>query len=198
MSSAGTICIVDDDAAIRDALRLLLRVSGYQVETFDSAVSFLKDAEPTRFCCLVADIRMPEMDGLALQEELVRRGSALPVIIMTGHGDVPLAVRAMKAGAIDFLEKPFEEDALLESIKVALSSHGYATAEAQAIQGRIATLTPREKEVLDQLVEGHQNKMIGHKLGISPRTVEVYRGRIMEKMGARTIAELVRIALAAR
>ena len=201
MSEMGPICVVDDDSAVRDALKILLRMSGYRVEVYESAVAFLKDADIPNAACLIADIRMPDMDGLELQRTLVGRGIALPVIIMTGHGDVPLAVKAMKIGAIDFLEKPFEEADLLASIKVALARRASAPAkneEGEKIRGRIAELTPREKEVLEQLVEGHQNKMIAHNLDISPRTVEVYRGRIMDKLKARSIAELVRMALTAR
>jgi two-component system response regulator FixJ len=201
MSEPGPICVVDDDSAVRDALKILLRMSGYRVEVFESALAFLKDADIPSAACLIADIRMPDMDGLELQQTLVRRGVELPVIIMTGHGDVPLAVKAMKAGAIDFLEKPFEEANLLASIKTALAKRaiGHAKSEeGEKVRARLTELTPREKEVLDQLVEGHQNKMIAHNLDISPRTVEVYRGRIMEKLQARSIAELVRMVLSAR
>ncbi len=201
MSDMGPICVVDDDSAIRDALQILLRMSGHKTEVYESALEFLEKADIKSAACLIADIRMPDMDGLELQLELSKRGSTLPVIIMTGHGDVPLAVRAMKAGAIDFLEKPFEEATLLNSIRVALASRAKSqskSADSEALQAKIAELTPREKEVLDQLVDGHQNKMIAYNLNISPRTVEVYRGRVMEKMGARTIAELVRMVLASR
>lgn len=201
MSEVGPVCIVDDDSAVRDALQILLRLSGYRVEVYESALAFLERADLGKAACLVADIRMPDMDGLELQQTLTRRGIDLPVVIMTGHGDVPLAVKAMKAGAIDFLEKPFEEAGLLSSIKVALARRAAGTAkdeERDRIKARLVELTPREKEVLDQLVEGHQNKMIAHNLDISPRTVEVYRGRVMEKMQARSIAELVRLALSVR
>lgn len=201
MSEQGPICVVDDDSAVRDALQILLRMSGYRVEVYESALAFLERADLAKAACLIADIRMPDMDGLELQQTLAKRSVDLPVIVMTGHGDVPLAVKAMKAGAIDFLEKPFEEAGLLSSIKVALArraSGGAKNEEAERVRAKLSELTPREKEVLDQLIEGHQNKMIAHNLDISPRTVEVYRGRVMEKMQARTIAELVRMALAAR
>jgi len=201
MSEIGPICVVDDDSAVRDALKILLRMSGYRVEVYESGLAFLKDADMQKAACLIADIRMPDMDGIELQQTLARRGIGLPVIIMTGHGDVPLAVKAMKAGAIDFLEKPFEEENLLASIRIALAKNTSKHAkseEGEQTRARISELTPREKEVLDQLVDGHQNKMIAHNLDISPRTVEVYRGRIMEKLKARSIAELVRMALAAR
>lgn len=201
MAETNTICVVDDDSAIRDALGILLRMSGYQVESYESAVAFLKTEAHKTCACLIADVRMPDMDGLELQKELARLGSELPVIIMTGHGDVPLAVRAMKAGAIDFLEKPFEGDALLSSINIALAARAQkktSDGKTDDTRARIETLTPREKEVLDQLVDGHQNKMIAYHLDISPRTVEVYRARVMEKMGARTIAELVRMTLSTR
>jgi two-component system response regulator FixJ len=200
-NEAVLVSVVDDDAAVRDALGILLRMSGYRVMAYESAVAFLK-AEGEKQCdCLVADIRMPDMDGIELQQELNRRGNKIPVIIMTGHGDIPLAVRAMKAGAIDFLEKPFEEEAFLMSLRAALASRekgAAAGAEAETARARIAGLTPREKDVLDQLVDGHQNKMIAYNLSISPRTVEVYRGRVMEKMKARSVADLVRMALASR
>ncbi len=193
-----TICVVDDDEAVRDALRLLLELSDYKVETYDSAEAFLKDVSPDSFDCIVTDIRMPDMDGLALQQEISRRGLTLPMIVMTGHGDVPLAVRAMKAGAVDFLEKPFAENELLEGIKAALLTRAEFRPEIQAVRERIDELTPRERQVLDQIVDGQQNKMIAHNLNISVRTVEVYRGRVMEKMKARNVAELVKQALSAR
>ncbi len=148
MSDAGTICVVDDDIAVRDALRILLRMSGYRVEVFDSAHRFLKSGGCASCVCLIADIRMPDMDGLELQQVLAKRGAGIPVIIMTGHGDIPLAVRAMKAGAIDFLEKPFEEAALLSSIKAALASRaakGGRSAGADSVRKRMAELTPRER-----------------------------------------------------
>src|SRR5690606_18283282 len=155
---------------------------------------------PGRGACLVADIRMPDMDGLALQEELGRRKIGLPVIIVTGHGDVPLAVRAMKAGAIDFIEKPYDDEQLLASVDRARAMSDSQRAEAASAQlagERIAVLTPREREVLVHLVAGQPNKVIAHELGISPRTVEIHRAHLMEKMQARSLSDLVRIAMTA-
>jgi two-component system response regulator FixJ len=193
-----TVFIVDDDADVRDSLRLLLESSGLKVETFESAVAFLKSDRYRDEGCLVADIRMPDMDGLQLQEELIRRGSKLPVIIMTGHGDVPLAVRAMKAGAVDFLEKPFGDDILLESIARAEELAHAANTDAvnrRAIEEKLAQLTERERQVLDLLVLGKANKVVAYDLSISPRTVEIHRARVMDKMAARSLAELVRMTL---
>ncbi|MGZ5896065.1 MAG: response regulator transcription factor [Xanthobacteraceae bacterium] len=150
--------------------------------------------------CLVTDIRMPEMDGLELQEEIAKRGIDLPVVIMTGHGDVPLAVRAMKAGAMDFVEKPFDDEAMLASVQRALlvgHQERARLAEAKAAQELIALLTPRERNVLEKLVAGRSNKVAAYELGISPRTIEIHRANIMDKMHARSLSEVVRIALAA-
>ena len=198
MSAEPAIFIVDDDPDVRDSLATLLNASGFKTETYDSATQFLASGGAQRQGCLIADIRMPDMDGLALQEELGRRGALLAVIIVTGHGDVPLAVRAMKAGAVDFLEKPFDEEALLFSVKRAAnqaSSVSNRVAALQDAQTRIADLTKREREVLDLVVAGRANKVIAHELGISPRTVELHRARVMDKMSARTVADLVRISL---
>ena len=198
MSAEPPVFIVDDDPDVRDSLALLLKSSGFQSETFDSATKFLASGGASRQGCLIADIRMPDMDGLALQEELTRRGALLAVIIVTGHGDVPLAVRAMKAGAVDFLEKPFDEEALIFSVKRAAnqaSSASNRVAALQDAQTRLADLTKREREVLDLVVAGRANKVIAHELGISPRTVELHRARVMDKMNARTVADLVRVSL---
>jgi two-component system response regulator FixJ len=192
------IFIVDDDPDVRDSLATLLKSSGFQTESFDSATGFLASGGAQRRGCLIADIRMPDMDGLALQEELARRSAPLAVIIVTGHGDVPLAVRAMKAGAVDFLEKPFAEESLLVSVRRAadrISSAGNRVAAFEDAQTRMAELTRREREVLDLVVAGRANKVIAHELGISPRTVELHRARVMDKMNARTVADLVRITL---
>ena len=188
--SAPVIFIVDDDAAVRDSLVMLLRLAGHYVEAFESAVRFLSDARPKSGDCLIADIRMPEMDGLTLQQELLRRGSSLPVIIVTGHGDVPLAVQAMKTGAVDFIEKPFAREVLVAAVKRALDRAG-------KIAGRIALLTDREREVYDRVVAGKQSKEIAFELGASPRTIEIHRARVMQKMRARTVQDLVRMALSA-
>jgi len=199
MSTEDTICVIDDDSSVRDSLRALLESAGHTVKGYASANAFLAD-RPPRSGCLISDIRMPEMDGLELQEEVARRGIAIPVIIMTGHGDVPLAVRAMKAGALDFLEKPFEDEAMLSSVRRALElgkqKHDQLT-EARTAQDLLALLTPRERHVLDQLVAGRSNKVAAYELGISPRTIEIHRARIMDKMNARSLSDLVRTALAA-
>ena len=199
MTKNPKILVVDDDDAMRDSIRVLLEAAGFAVKDYASAKAFLLDNVPAN-SCLIADIRMPEMDGLELQEEIVRRGIELPVIIMTGHGDVPLAVRAMKAGAIDFIEKPFDERNLLEAINLALhvgESNRNKAAEIKAAQDLIALLTPRERHVLDQLVAGRSNKIAAYELGISPRTIEIHRAHIMDKMNARSLSDLVRIAIAA-
>lgn len=199
MSTEDAIHVIDDDLSVRDSLRALLESAGYTVKDYASATAFLADRQP-HAGCLVSDIRMPEMDGLELQEDLARRGIAIPVIIMTGHGDVPLAVRAMKAGAVDFLEKPFDDETMLVSVHRALElgkqKHDQL-AEARAAQDLLALLTPRERHVLDQLVAGRSNKVAAYELGISPRTIEIHRARIMDKMNARSLSDLVRTALAA-
>lgn len=197
MQSDKAIFIVDDDADARDSLAALLGASGFETQSFESATSFLAKGGASLNGCVIADVRMPDMDGLELQEELVRRGAALAVIVITGHADVPLAVRAMKAGAIDFLEKPFDEAALLGSVGRAFeslktSSRPKATSEARE---RLALLTERERQVLELIVEGHANKIIAYHLSISPRTVELHRARVMDKMSARSVAELVRMSL---
>ena len=200
MSDQPTVYVIDDDPDVRDSLRLLLQASDFVVETFDSAITFLTAAR-TPNACVVTDVRMPGMDGLALQEELVRRKDRVPVIVMTGHGDVPLAVKAMRAGAIDFLEKPFDEDALVASARRALEQRSQSlnrNAAAQAAREQIDCLTERERQVIDLLVVGKPNKVIAYELDISPRTVEIHRARVMEKMQARSLADLVRLTLAAR
>lgn len=198
--TADTIFVVDDDAAVRESLRMSLKLKGYDVEIFESAGAFLASGADSRRGCLVTDIRMPDMDGLELQEELVRRKSALPVIVITGHGDVPLAVRAMRAGAVDFLEKPFDREALLSAIARALEVGSRAAAEsgdAREIHERIALLTPREREVFDLVVAGKQSKVIAHELGASTRTIEVHRGRMMNKLQVQCLQDLVRLAISA-
>jgi len=200
LNSQPTVYVVDDDADVRDSLRLLLEASDFRVETFDSAAAFLTHPHAER-ACVVTDVRMPGMDGLALQEELAQRNAILPVIIMTGHGDVPLAVRAMRAGAIDFLEKPFEQESLVGSVKRALELQSVSlnrNAAAQAAEEVLSQLTERERQVFELLVAGKPNKVVAFELDISPRTVEIHRARVMEKTGTRSLAELVRLALAAR
>jgi two-component system, LuxR family, response regulator FixJ len=197
MSTERTVCIVDDDPDVRDSLEMLLRRARYKTLLFESARAFLQAGIKAADTCVVADIRMPEMDGLALQREINRTIPGLPVIIMTGHGDVPMAVQAMKEGAVEFLEKPFEREALTNALEIAFARLA-TTAKPPANQPLDKALTDREREVYDLLVEGHQNKVIAHKLGISSRTVEVHRSRVMEKMHAKSLAELVRHSLSQR
>jgi two-component system response regulator FixJ len=198
MSAEPCIFVIDDDPAMRDSLSTLLETSGYPVQTSESAVAFLAGDGHSAKGCVLTDVRMPDMDGLQLQQELKARGSKLTVILMTGHADVPLAVRAMKAGAIDFLEKPFNDEALVNSVNRALAEAQKADAteaSTKAVRDRLAQLTEREKQVLDLLVAGHPNKIIAYELSISPRTVEIHRARVMDKMAARSLAELVRMTL---
>ncbi len=190
--------VIDDDEAVRDSLAFLFESAGLSVRSYDSAESFLDVAERLRAGCVLTDVRMPGMDGLTLQRRLREQGVHLPVIVMTGHGDVPIAVQALKAGAADFIEKPFDDEALLAAVRTALDAERRTRerqAEIEEIAARIASLTPRERQVLDGLVAGQPNKVIAYDLGASPRTVEVHRARVMEKMGARSLSELVRMAL---
>ena len=200
MTEPSLVHVVDDDPGVRDSLAFLLQSAGLAVRTYDSAAAFLAVAPGLASGCVLTDIRMPgEMDGLALQRHLAALGGSLAVVVMTGHGDVPIAVEALKAGARDFLEKPFDEERLLAVVREALAASQRAQEEVQASAGiaaRLATLTPREREVLQKLVAGLPNKTIAYDLGTSPRTVEVQRARVMEKMGARSLAELVRMVLA--
>jgi two-component system response regulator FixJ len=193
------VYIVDDDEAVRDSLSLLLESKGYMVKSFVSAPEFLAAAASLPVGCLVVDIRMPEMDGLELQQHLTDRSLDFPLIVITGHGDVALAVRAMKAGAVDFIEKPFASEAILSSLAAALSRLTTPSEEDLAkvsATAKLALLSPRELQVLQGLLAGLPNKSIGYDLGISPRTVEIHRARVMDKMGARTLSELIRLALA--
>ena len=194
------ILIVDDDHDVRDSLRVLLESAGYAVRQHTSALNVLSDPALSEGLCLIADIRMPEMDGLQLQEELNRRKIPLPVIVVTGHGDVPLAVRAMRAGAIDFLEKPFEEALLLAAVQRAKAAADQTRIRSETGDNaarKIALLTPREQDVLKHLVAGRSNKVIAYELSISPRTVEIHRAHLMVKMQAKSLSDLVRMALAA-
>jgi two-component system, LuxR family, response regulator FixJ len=198
MPAERRVYIVDDDEAVRDSLSVLLESRAYAVRSFGSAPEFLAAAALVPVGCLIADIRMPEMDGLELQQHLIDHSLHFPLIVITGHGDVPLAVRAMKAGAVDFIEKPFTSEAILNSLDIALSrlaasSEQDPTATAAA---KLALLSPREREVLEGLLAGLPNKTIAYDLAISPRTVEIHRARVMDKMGARSLSELIRLALA--
>ena len=192
--------IVDDDEAVRDSLSVLLESKGYAVRSFGSAPEFLTAAPSLPVGCLIADIRMPEMDGLELQQHLIDRSLQFPLIVITGHGDVPLAVRAMKAGAVDFIEKPFASEAILTSVEAALSrlsTPGEEDPAKATAAAKLALLSSREVQVLQGLLAGLPNKSIAYDLAISPRTVEIHRARVMDKMGARSLSELIRLALAA-
>ena len=200
MLSDGCVYVVDDDDAVREALSGLLEAGGYLCRSFSSAPEFLRAAPTLRPGCLIADIRMPGMDGLELQRLLVERALHFPLIIVTGHGDVSLAVRAMKAGALDFIQKPFNAKAILESTKSAMSRVAepqQANRLAVEARSRFESLSQREREVLQGLLTGLPNKTIARELGLSPRTVEIHRARVMEKMRARSLSELVRLGLAA-
>lgn len=200
MADGGMIHIVDDDPAVRDSLALLLESAGLPSRCYESATAFLAALPAADVGCVLTDVRMPDIDGLTLQRRLAVLARHLPVIVMTGHGDVPIAVQALKTGASDFLEKPFDDDQLIGAVRQALAVSQrlqQENAETAAITARIASLTPREKEVLDRLVAGQPNKTIAFDLGTSPRTVEVQRARVMTKMGARSLSDLVRMAIAA-
>lgn len=200
MADDRYVYIVDDDDAVRDSLSELLGAIGHHIRTFGLAREFLELAPTLPKGCLIADIRMPEMDGLELQRVLNDQALHFPMIVITGHGDVPLAVRAMKAGALDFIEKPFAMPTILASVEAALSRIVSAEQHdpvAQAALAKLDLLSPREREVLEGLLAGLPNKTIAYDLAISPRTVEIHRARLMDKMGARSLSELIRLALAA-
>jgi two-component system, LuxR family, response regulator FixJ len=200
MMSRDKVCVIDDDPAMRDSLDFLLGSAGFNVRIFDSAQAFLNELPGMAVGCVVTDVRMPGIDGIELLRRLNSPSTArkLPVIVMTGHGDVPLAVEAMKLGALDFLEKPFEEERLLSMIEAALSQND-SDAKSEAVtadlESRLASLTQRERQVMDGLVAGQSNKQIAREYDISPRTVEVYRANVMTKMQAGNLSELVRFAI---
>jgi two-component system response regulator FixJ len=201
MSDKIVIHVIDDDLAMRDSLAFLLDVNGYRTQVHESAGAFLNQGIADTPNCVVSDIRMPGMNGIELVRKLKSEGSMSPVVLITGHGDVALAVEAMKAGAADFIEKPFDDEELLGAIRRALDSRLVAQDDASAkrkdAEARLAELSPRERDVLQGLVAGKINKVIAHELSISPRTVEVYRANLMAKTGARSMSELMRLALAA-
>ncbi len=200
MSNETPIFVVDDDDAVRESLKALLETEGLSVETYASGQEFLDAYDPSRRGCLLLDVRMPDMTGLELQQKLAARPHELSIILITGHGDVPMAVNAMKAGAVDFIEKPYSDETILGSVNNALESGAPGAGKGTAVEetaSRIALLSPRERQVLDQLIIGHQNKMIAYELGISPRTVEIHRSRVMAKMQAKNLPQLVRMALTA-
>ncbi|NJM13400.1 MAG: response regulator transcription factor [Synechococcaceae cyanobacterium SM1_2_3] len=196
MSNSATVFIIDDDPAVRDAVGLLLRASGLQVETFASAADFLNANAVRRPGCIVLDVRMPGMSGLDLQKQLRAQGCCLPIIFMTGHGDVPMAIRAMKAGAFDFIEKPFQGEILRQRIEEALNldcRERSRQARRTDAATRLALLSPREREVLDRVADGQYNKVIAAELGISLSTVEIHRKRVMEKLQAGSLSDLIRL-----
>ncbi len=193
-----TVFIVDDEAEVRDAMKLLMDSVGLAAETFASAQDYLDQFEPQRPGCLVLDIRMPGLSGLELQEKLSKDALHPPIVIITGHGDVPMAVRAVQAGAVDFIEKPFRDQVLLDSVHRAITRDAEQRGEASRladIEARLQRLTPREKEVLDLVMTGMRNKVIAVELGVSQSTVEAHRAKVMEKMEARTLSDLMRMML---
>ena len=200
MPAERTVHVVDDDAAIRRSLEQLLDAAGFRVVSYDTPLAFLDAALDLSPGCVLLDIKMPGIDGLEVQALLQKRNVSWPVIVMTGQGDVQSAVRAMKAGAVDFLEKPYSDKLLLDAIELALAGADRTNVDRDAAQAteRIAALSPREREVLDALVAGHPNKVIAFDLGISVRTVEVHRARMMERLGVRQLAEAVRLAVMAQ
>ncbi|MBV9235636.1 MAG: response regulator transcription factor FixJ [Xanthobacteraceae bacterium] len=198
MSAKDLVQIIDDDDALRDSLTFLLSSAGIEAKSYESAGAYLNDPQRGAAGCIITDVRMPGMSGIDLLRKLKSDGVALPVIVMTGHGDVPLAVEAMKLGAFDFIEKPFEDDALLASVRGALGvqeKHTRQESQRQEIESRLTQLSTRERQVLDGLVAGQANKVIAYELGISPRTVEIYRANVMTKMQANSLSDLVRMAL---
>lgn len=201
LETAPLVCVVDDDEALRDSLRWLLESEGYRVAAYPTAERFLAASVPRDASCLLLDMRMPGMTGLELQQELNRRGAALPLIFITGHGDIPMAVSALQGGAFHFIEKPFNDSQLLALIRRAIASA--QSAPVQRIQrhttaARLKTLSEREKQVMDLVISGLRNKQIADKLDLSIKTVEAHRARVMEKMQAKTVAELVQAIMAAQ
>lgn len=194
----SAVCLVDDDVSVRKALARVIRSAGHQVEMFESASAFLqKRPDAVEPACLVLDVQMPELSGLDLQRELNAARAIVPIVFITGHGTIPISVRAMKAGAEDFLPKPVRDAELLDAIERAIARGSRARAERaerEAIRGRLALLTPREREVMALVVEGRLNKQIAGQLGTGEKTIKVHRARVMEKMAARSVAELVRLA----
>src|SRR5579871_1444315 len=198
MKELPTVLIVDDDEAVRNALRLLLKSIGLAARSFASAQEFMADYQPTQPGCLILDIRMPGMSGLELQQQLNLRGATIPVLFITGHGDIPMAVEAMQHGAFDFLQKPFRDQDLLDRVQRAFerdAANRRQLREVGQIRERLESLTAREREVLHLVVAGKLNKVIAAELNVSPRTVEIHRARVMEKMEAKSLAQLVRMVL---
>jgi two-component system response regulator FixJ len=199
-SDKAVVHVIDDDEAMRQSLAFLLGTVGMEVQTYESAMAFLAVAPEIKSGCIITDVRMPEVSGLDLLRRVQELELGIPVIMITGHGDVPLAVEAMKIGALDFLEKPFDDEVLLASVRSALNQLDQdqrRQTERSDIQGRLETLSNRERDVLQGLVAGHANKQIAYDLGISPRTIEIYRANLMTKMQASSLSNLVRMALIA-
>jgi two-component system response regulator FixJ len=200
MADRQKVYVIDDDEAMRDSLDFLLDSAGFEVRLFETALAFIEALPSLSFGCIVCDVRMPGLDGIELLKRMKAGHSPFPIIIMTGHGDVPLAVEAMKLGAVDFVEKPFEDERLIGMIGTAIRQAEPAAkteAVAQDIAARIATLSPRERQVMDGLIAGLSNKLIARDYDISPRTIEVYRANVMTKMQANSLSELVRLAMRA-
>jgi len=200
MQPEPIIYVIDDDEAVRESLEFLLKTAGLAVRSFDSAQSFLDVLPEIRSGCIITDVRMPEITGIDLLRRVKEMGLDIPVIVITGHGDITLAVEAMKIGAVDFLEKPFDDDTLLDAVRASLTrtvSTAQRNAELSEIHDRLAALSNRERQVLEGLVAGKANKVIAFDLGISPRTVEIYRANLMTKMAANSLSDLVRMAMVA-
>ena len=200
MTAERTVHVVDDDAAVRRSLERLLDAAGFRAVSYETPMAFLASAPGLSSGCVLLDVRMPGMDGLTLQARLAKLDNHLPVVVMTGQGDVQTAVRAMKAGAVDFIEKPYDDEVLVKAIELALSLPRQSDRNREAAEAaqRVAALSPRERQVLDALVAGRPNKVIAYDLGISARTVEVHRARMMERLGVRQLAEAIRLAVMAR
>jgi two-component system, LuxR family, response regulator FixJ len=201
MPASFVVHIIDDDEAVRQSLAFLLSTAGIPVRVYESATSFLAGLASVQSGCLITDVRMPDMTGIELLQRLKAKDIKLPVIVITGHGDIPLAVEAMKSGAVDFIEKPFTEEAILRAVRAAedrAKKLGLRSEEEALVGGRLASLSERERQVLEGLVAGQANKTIAQQLGISPRTVEVYRANLMTKMQAKSLSELIRMTLTVR
>jgi two-component system, LuxR family, response regulator FixJ len=197
VSDKPVVHVIDDDEAMRDSMAFMLEMQGFEARLHDSATRFLEIAATAEAGCIVTDVRMPGMTGLELIRALKARGIGMPVVVMTGHGDVPLAVEAMKAGVVDFVEKPFSDEVMVRAVRTALTAPPTADAARQDALSKLEGLSPRERDVLLGVVAGKANKVIAHDLQISPRTVEIYRANLMTKTGARNMPDLMRLALAA-
>lgn len=201
MDASARVFLVDDDAGVLNSLAFLMRTVGIRAETFASAQGFLDRYDPDAPGCLVLDVRMPVMGGLELQQKLHEMGATLPIIFLTAHGDIPMAVKAVQSGAVDFLQKPFHDQELIDKVQRALEDDARLRAEAaarHAVVARVGTLTPRERQVLDAVVAGKANKVIAAELGLSQRTVEIHRAHVMRKMHADSLAQLVQMMTQAR